>query len=49
MIFGLLAVLSLVSADGLYGAKSAVLQVNAKNYDSLVAQSNHTSVGSVKL
>ncbi|RMZ85055.1 hypothetical protein DV738_g167, partial [Chaetothyriales sp. CBS 135597] len=35
---------SLVSANGLYGKNSPVLQVNAKNYDSLVAQSNHTSI-----
>ena len=32
------------AANGIYGAKSAVLQINAKNYDSLIAQSNHTSV-----
>ena len=37
-------VVSLVVADGIYGKKSPVLQVNAKNYGSLIAQSNHTSV-----
>lgn len=41
----LLATLGLVAADGMYSAKSPVLQINAKNYDSLIAQSNHTSVG----
>ncbi|RMZ88423.1 hypothetical protein DV736_g4346, partial [Chaetothyriales sp. CBS 134916] len=35
---------SLVAADGLYGKNSPVLQLNAKSYHSLVAQSNHTSI-----
>ncbi|RMD40333.1 hypothetical protein DV735_g4807, partial [Chaetothyriales sp. CBS 134920] len=35
---------SFAAANGLYGKNSPVLQVNAKNYDSLVAQSNHTSI-----
>ena len=35
-----------VNADGLYTKKSPVLQVDAKNYDSLIARSNHTSVSS---
>ncbi|RMZ78065.1 hypothetical protein DV737_g4037, partial [Chaetothyriales sp. CBS 132003] len=34
---------SLVAAEGLYGKNSPVLQLNAKSYHSLVAQSNHTS------
>lgn len=29
---------------GLYTKSSPVLQVDAKNYDSLIAKSNHTSV-----
>lgn len=29
---------------GFYTAKSPVLQVNAKNYDQLIAKSNYTSV-----
>ena len=33
-----------VNADGLYTKNSPVLQVDAKNYDRLIAQSNHTSV-----
>lgn len=33
-----------VNADGLYTKKSPVLQVNQKNYDQLIANSNHTSV-----
>lgn len=41
----LLAIIGLVAADGMYSARSPVLQVNAKNYDALIAQSNHTSVG----
>jgi hypothetical protein len=32
------------SAAGLYPKSSAVLQVDAKNYDRLIAKSNHTSV-----
>lgn len=31
-------------AGGLYPKSSAVLQVDAKNYDSLIAKSNYTSV-----
>lgn len=31
-------------ALGLYSKSSPVLQVNAKNYDNLIARSNHTSV-----
>lgn len=42
--FCLVAALGLAAADGIYSSKSPVLQVNAKNYDSLIAQSNHTSV-----
>ncbi|KAH8700619.1 hypothetical protein BGW36DRAFT_316682 [Talaromyces proteolyticus] len=33
-----------VSAAGLYTKSSPVLQVDAKNYDSLIAKSNHTSI-----
>jgi protein disulfide-isomerase A6 len=33
-----------VDADGIYTKNSPVLQVTAKNYDSLIAQSNYTSV-----
>jgi protein disulfide-isomerase A6 len=40
----LLAILAVVSADGLYTKSSPVLQVTAKSYDSLIAQSNHTSI-----
>lgn len=40
----LLAVTPVVSAAGLYTKSSPVLQVDAKNYDSLIAKSNHTSV-----
>lgn len=44
-ILGLLAaLLAVVHADGLYTKNSPVLQVDAKNYDMLIAQSNHTSV-----
>lgn len=32
-------------ADGLYSKKSAVLQVDGKSYDKLVAKSNQVSVG----
>ncbi|KPI45367.1 putative protein disulfide-isomerase [Cyphellophora attinorum] len=35
---------TLVHADGIYSKGSPVLQVNAKTYDSLIAQSNHTSI-----
>jgi len=45
--FCLVAALGLAAADGMYSSKSPVLQVNAKNYDSLIAQSNHTSVSPV--
>lgn len=38
------ATLGLVSADGIYTKNSPVLQVSAKTYDSVIAQSNHTSV-----
>jgi protein disulfide-isomerase A6 len=34
-----------VSGQGMYTKSSPVLQVDAKNYDRLIAQSNHTSVG----
>lgn len=33
-----------VSCDGLYSKKSAVLQVDGKSYDKLVAKSNQVSV-----
>ena len=33
-----------VAHAGIYGKNSAVLEVNAKNYDKLIAKSNHTSV-----
>ncbi|PYH50046.1 putative disulfide isomerase [Aspergillus saccharolyticus JOP 1030-1] len=33
-----------VQADGLYTKKSPVLQVTSKNYDQLIAHSNHTSI-----
>lgn len=36
-----------VNADGIYSKSSPVLQVTAKSYDSLIAQSNHTSVSEV--
>ncbi|GKZ19124.1 hypothetical protein AbraIFM66951_003792 [Aspergillus brasiliensis] len=42
-ITSLLAALP-VNADGLYTKKSPVLQVNQKNYDQLIANSNHTSI-----
>lgn len=32
------------SADGLYTKNSPVLQVNHKNYDQLIANTNYTSV-----
>lgn len=32
------------NADGIYTKKSPVLQLNAKTYGSLIANSNHTSV-----
>lgn len=31
-------------ADGLFSKNSPVLQVDARSYDSLIANSNHTSV-----
>ena len=34
-----------VSAEGIYLKSSPVVQVDAKNYDRLIAHSNHTSVG----
>lgn len=37
------------NADGLYPKSSAVLQVTSKNYDQLIAQSNHTSVRSMRM
>ena len=40
----LTALLAVVNANGLYSKKSPVLQVDAKSYDSLIAQSNHTTV-----
>lgn len=33
-----------VSAEGIYLKSSPVVQVDAKNYDRLIARSNHTSV-----
>lgn len=38
------ALLAMVNADGLYTKKSPVLQVSARDYDRLIAQSNHASV-----
>ncbi|RAL00525.1 putative disulfide isomerase [Aspergillus ibericus CBS 121593] len=43
LVASLLAALP-VNADGLYTKKSPVLQVNHKNYDQLIANSNHTSI-----
>lgn len=43
LLLALLAALPL-DAEGLYTEKSPVLQVNSKNYDSLIANSNHASV-----
>jgi protein disulfide-isomerase A6 len=45
----LTALLGLVNADGIYTKNSPVLQVNAKSYDRLIAQSNHTSVSRIFL
>lgn len=47
MILALLAVAypAMSGADAIYTKNTPVLQVNSKNYDSLIAQSNHTSVG----
>jgi protein disulfide-isomerase A6 len=36
-----------VNADGIYTKKSPVLQVTGKNYNSLIANSNYTSVRSM--
>jgi protein disulfide-isomerase A6 len=45
-ILGLLAaLLAVVRVDGIYTKNSPVLQVDAKSYDALIAQSNYTSVG----
>jgi len=43
LAIALLAALPAVQA-GLYPKSSAVLQINGKNYDSLIAQSNYTSI-----
>jgi hypothetical protein len=40
----LLAALPSVQAGGLYTKNSPVIQVDAKNYDRLVAKSNYTTV-----
>lgn len=37
------------NAEGLYSKNSAVLQVNGKNYDKLIAKSIQVSVGLVNL
>lgn len=37
------------TAAGLYPKSSAVLQVDAKNYDRLIAKSNYTSVSSPRI
>lgn len=37
------------NADGLYPKSSAVLQVNPKNYEQLITQSNHTSVRNLRI
>ena len=44
LLLPLLGLLAFVCADGIYTKNSPVLQVNSKTYDSLIAQSNHTSV-----
>ena len=41
-----LTLIATVSADGLYTKGSAVLQVDGKSYDKLIANSNQVSVGS---
>jgi len=47
--FGLALLSALPAAQaGLYLKSSPVLQVTAKNYDQLVAQSNHTTVRSAE-
>lgn len=43
LLVSLLAALP-VNADGLYTKNSPVIQLNAKTYNSLIANSNHTSV-----
>ena len=42
--FSVLALTALGSADGLYSKGSAVLQVDGKNYNKLIAKSNQVSV-----
>ena len=42
-IAALIAAAAPVNA-GLYSKSSPVIQINGKNYDSLIAQSNYTSV-----
>lgn len=42
-----LLLLPSVLGDGIYSKSSPVLQVDARNYDSLIAKSNHTSVSTV--
>ncbi|KAI9870482.1 MAG: hypothetical protein M1823_008728, partial [Watsoniomyces obsoletus] len=42
ILLGLVA--NLANADGLYTKDSPVLQVTGKTYNSLIAQSNHTSI-----
>lgn len=44
LLLPLLALLTFVFADAIYTKNSPVLQVTAKSYDSLIAQSNHTSL-----
>ena len=44
LISSLLAVVPAVRADGLYTKNSPVLQVNNKNYDRFISNSNHSSV-----
>lgn len=43
LLTSLLAALP-ANADGIYTKKSPVLQVTGKTYNSLIANSNHTSV-----
>ena len=42
--FSTLAFTALSSADGLYSKGSAVLQIDGKNYNKLIAKSNQVSV-----
>ena len=42
------AAFPLTSADGLYSKGSAVLQLNAKNYDKLIKHSNQASVSRMR-